>query len=111
MDMQKKPKHIGNVGVDAGLIWIGDPCYVLPDDATENPGADWSAFCDALGDAMPTEKSFNFKRGHEGAGICISSGYGDGVYPVFATYNDEGRIASVTVQFIGSMPSRHRHRG
>jgi hypothetical protein len=35
-----RSKLIGRIGADAGLCWIGDPCYVLPDDASQNPGAD-----------------------------------------------------------------------
>ena len=31
-------KHLGHISVDAGLCWIGDPCYVLPSDADKNPG-------------------------------------------------------------------------
>ena len=22
-------EHIGEIGVDAGLCWLGDPCYIL----------------------------------------------------------------------------------
>jgi hypothetical protein len=30
----------------------------------------------------------------------VSTGYGDGVYPVFAAFNNEGRVARVWVEFI-----------
>ena len=92
-------KLIGHIGVDAGLCWIGDPCYVLPDDAEGNPGADWSEFCNQLDPDNPVAKSFNYKAGHEGLGVCVSTGYGDGTYPVEAEYRD-GRIASVKITFI-----------
>ena len=26
---------IGSIGVDAGMCFIGDPCYTLPDDASQ----------------------------------------------------------------------------
>ncbi len=46
----------------------------------------------------------NFKLGHEGAGVAFSSGFGDGVYDVFARYSDEGdwgrRIAEVRIVLI-----------
>ena len=45
-------KQIGTIGVDAGLCWIGDPCYVLPTDSEERKVeeiSDWSAFCDKMG--------------------------------------------------------------
>jgi hypothetical protein len=41
-----------------------------------------------------------FKMGHFGAGVAVSSGYGDGVYPVIAHYNKDGRVAKVEIKFI-----------
>jgi Protein of unknown function (DUF4241) len=38
-----------------------------------------------------------YKLGHAGAGVAFSSGYGDGVYPVYATYNKEGRVVKVVI--------------
>lgn len=29
--------------------------------------------------------------------VAFSSGYGDGLYPVYAEYNDDGRIVRVTI--------------
>jgi hypothetical protein len=39
----------------------------------------------------------SFKMGHTGAGLAFSTAYGDGMYPVYAHYNEEGVILSVTV--------------
>ena len=33
--MEKKVVKVGEVGVDADLIWIGDPCYIF--DGEERP--------------------------------------------------------------------------
>lgn len=94
-----KIKTIGYIGIDAGLCWIGDPCYVLPDDASQRDQVkDWSKFCIEMKGSK--HKSFNYKMGHEGLGVCVSTGYGDGEYPVKATFNNEGRVASVTILFI-----------
>ncbi len=89
-------KIVGYISVDAGLCWIGDPCYVLPDDAEDNPGADWGEFCDKL---EYEATSFKHKAGHEGVGVCISTGYGDGTYPVEVEYKD-GRISKAIITFI-----------
>lgn len=91
----------GVIGVDAGLCWIGDPCYILHQ--KENPaaiGKDWGEFCDILGEDYPTVKQFDYDMGHEGLGMCVSTGYGDGVYPVFVTKNSEGRVVRVTIEFV-----------
>lgn len=97
-------KHIGEIGVDAGLCWIGDPSYVLH---AERPprsiGATWEQFCDILDEdgQYPVCKQFCYDLGHPGLGIVVSTGHGDGVYPVIAEFNGDGRIARVTVEFIG----------
>ena len=35
-----------------------------------------------------------------GLAVCTSTGYGDGMYPVIATYNEDGRVAAVEIKFI-----------
>ena len=98
------PKQIGEIGVDAGLCWIGDPCYILHKDQPPKAiGTSWAEFCDILreDDQYPVCKQFGYDLGHSGLGIVVSTGYGDGVYPVYAEFNDDGRIASVCVEFIG----------
>jgi len=39
-----------------------------------------------------------FKLGHVGAGLAFSTAYGDGMYPVYAKYDKDGVIVSVTVK-------------
>jgi hypothetical protein len=92
-------KRVGEIAVDAGLCWVGDPCYVLPDDAS-NAGQvrDWSKFCSSVGESQTTQ--FKFEHGHTGLGVAVSTGWGDGMYPVYVEYSEEGRIASVQVVFI-----------
>ena len=96
-------KKIGYISVDAGVCWIGDPCYIL-DGKPPKPLDDWSSFCESLGGEHPTMHSFNHRNGTEGLGVCVSTGIGDGVYPVFATVKEvEGwgeRVTSVTINFM-----------
>ena len=89
----------GSVGVDAGLCWVGDPCYILhTDEKPKAIGEDWSDFCNLL--SHPTVQQFNYDMGHAGLGVCVSTGYGDGLYPVEVRYSDEGRVAELRVTFI-----------
>lgn len=97
-------EKVGEFCVDAGICWIGDPCYVMPYDAS---GADvvrnWDKFCDQLktADGQPKDAAqFRFKEGHIGLGVCVSTGWGDGQYPVYIERNEEGRIARVLIEFI-----------
>ncbi len=103
--MSDKPKweQVGVIGVDAGLCWIGDPCYCVTPDCTEHPAKTWGDFCDILAaedERHPTTKQWNYKRGHAGLGVSVQTGYGDGTYPVSVRRAPDGRIAEVKVVFI-----------
>ena len=93
-----KKIDLGNIFVDAGLCWIGDPCYVLGDDAS-NRVTEWSDFCGKIAHM----KHHSAPLG-EGTGIAVHTGYGDGSYPVTAEIEDCGgwgpRVKSVTITFI-----------
>lgn len=94
-------ERVGEIGVDAGLCWVGDPCYILHKTKATTPkgiGKNWGDFCDLLEDKAT---QFNYDRGHAGLGVCVSTGYGDGTYPVFIKRNHEGRVAEVKVVFDG----------
>jgi hypothetical protein len=91
-------KKVGVIGIDAGLCWIGDPCY-LTADSSENPAKTWEEFCKKLPNKAMS-KQWNYKMGHPGLGVSVSTGYGDGEYNVYVKKNDEGRIAEVKVVFI-----------
>jgi hypothetical protein len=100
--MTKRKRRVGPIGVDSGLLWLGDPCYTLPDDSRVNPGRDWDAFTKTMID-MPYPAMKNW----DGLGVCVSTG-GDGSYPVDVTLVD-GRVQSVTVTFF--KPTKERRDG
>ncbi len=95
-----KWEKVGEIGVDAGLCWVGDPCYIMGEDASSHPCKTWNEFCDKL---QRGEKKgimqWNYPLGHAGLGVTVETGYGDGVYPVYVKRNDEGRIMQVKVMF------------
>jgi hypothetical protein len=61
-------------------------------------GRNWLEFCDKLNEDGPTLKSFNHSPNNEGLGVCVSTGWGDGYYPVYVRIKN-GRVSSVTVDF------------
>ena len=97
---------VGEIGVDAGLCWIGDPCYIIhPDSLPEDIGKDWDEFCNRLFERESKvnhggASQWNYDKGHSGLGVTVSTGYGDGMYPVQVRRNNEGRVAEVRVVFI-----------
>ena len=54
----------------------------------------YSACCNA---SESGDHQLNFPIRASGAGVCFSSGYGDGVYAVLGRKNEEGRIVEVRI--------------
>lgn len=103
--------QVGSVGVDAGMVMLCDPCYIrdewtsqqedekLHDDKYTNEFS-YRGCCSTMSKNNKAGQ-LNYKMGHAGAGVVVSSGYGDGYYPVYVTYADGGeRVAEVKVVFI-----------
>jgi hypothetical protein len=103
---------VGMVGVDAGMVMVGDPCYLNTYGKESTDGFEW---VESEVDAQKSTKKFDYSYsgacaatlGEDSAGelgraaaVAVSSGYGDGVYPVYATYNHEGRISKLEVVFV-----------
>ena len=70
---------IGHVGVDAGLLTIGDPCYFSGIDY------DNDILPTVLGGYNRNESHWNID--YSGGMIVFSTTWGDGVYPVYAKFN------------------------
>lgn len=90
-------RKVGEIGVDVGMCWIGDPSYILFKTAktrAKSLGNSWDDFIGAGDDGQ-----FNYDHGAPGLGVCVSTGYGDGTYPVEARIVD-GRVAEVRIVFI-----------
>jgi len=97
----------GDIGVDAGLCWVGDPCYCVTPDATDHPAKTWNEFCAKLrSDGMEKDgvAQWNYAKGHPGLGVSVHAGYGDGFYPVYVRRAANGRIAEMRVTFIEQEP-------
>jgi len=101
---------VGYCDVDAGLIMIGDPCYASVDGKDDSESRhqihDWNEFCAWIHN---DDEPFLFKAiphlaGHEGGGVVVSSGFGDGSYPVYVTLKDYGawgtRVTGLRISFV-----------
>jgi len=97
----------GFIGVDAGVVWIGDPCYCVTPDTDSHPAKTWPEFCDKL-EAAPNKEVVPFSYKGEtmlpggtdsNLGIVVHTAHGDGSYPVFVKKNRDGQVSSVTIMF------------
>ena len=95
-----KTKKIGQIGVDAGMVMIGDPCYHLhAEERYRSPkfGTSWNGFCASLGDGLSSQIG-------KLLAVVVQAGFGDGLYDVYADIEDYGdlgeRIKAVHVIFI-----------
>jgi len=107
-------KLIGYCGVDSGSILIADPCYVLPDKEIYNypeklkeyskEHADYSGiFTQLHGEKDPEWKNQagEVLLAHvAGTGVLSHTHSGDGNYPVYAELDDNGKVKSLTIEFV-----------
>ncbi len=85
---------VGDIAVDTGNIIVADPCYVLKGEATDGITFEHAVGLDLP--KMPDEAVRSLAE--EGNGLLIQTGYGDGLYPVFAMIED-GRVMSLRIDF------------
>jgi hypothetical protein len=103
--MSTSVKHIGDIGVDAGLCWIGDPSYILHGKKAKAVGKNWHDFCALLHRREYTGAApLPYDDGRPGLGVVVTPGPGDGHYPVYAEITADGRIAKVWVEFLPDTP-------
>ena len=97
---------IGQFSVDSGQAIIGDPCYL---DEWQNWDRDKDSFeshANKVGEygylgACNATLSKGFGELGEQSAVAFSTGYGDGLYPVYANINEDGRVGLVVIDFTG----------
>jgi hypothetical protein len=97
---------IGHIAVDSGQAMVGDPCYLDEwepwNDSTEefDEHPKHAGKYSYLGACNATLDKGYGELGMA-SGVVFSTGYGDGLYPVYAEINDDGRVARVVIEFVG----------
>jgi hypothetical protein len=107
----KKRELLGYVGVDSGQLLITDPCYIsdfknneyaAPHETKQGKTEySYAGACHATLGEKQGGSLFN-DIGAE-LGVAFSSGYGDGVYPVYVEYNDDPkdkRVKRIIIELI-----------
>jgi len=96
---------IGEVFVDSGQMMVGDPCYL--NQWVDSQSLDFDKRSgDYSYEGACQETTQGDRAGVLGGGLSAvcATGFGDGRYPVYVEYSDEGdwgtRVKSITVEFI-----------
>lgn len=84
-------KLIGYVAVDSGQLLVTDPCYLKDftsneletEEVKEIYDYSYDGCCNATLNSR-IGGCLGFKNGGDGAGVAFVSGWGDGMYPVYA---------------------------
>jgi len=95
----------GTFGVDSGQAMVGDPCYL--DDWKTNNGEKWELE-GKVGEysyqgASATTLAGNYGELGISTAVVFSTGYGDGLYPVYVKLNNDGRVSKVVIDFEGDI--------
>ena len=96
----------GHFSVDSGQAMIGDPCYL--EEWKTNEGEEWNLEgkenqYSYQGASATTIKMDAGTLGTDTA-VVLSTGYGDGTYPVYVHYNEDGRILMALIDMSGEAP-------
>jgi len=93
--------YAGSFGVDSGQAMVGDPAYL--DDWDTNKNEDWDLEGKfgqySYQGASATTLKDNYGELGTGTAVVFSTGWGDGLYPVYAKLNDEGRVSMIVIDF------------
>lgn len=98
--------YAGSFAVDSGQAMVGDPCYLDGWEPWEN-GTTFDheakkgeySYLGACG----TTLADGFGQLGNASAVVFSTGYGDGLYPVYVKLNDDGRVGMVVIDFDGEL--------
>ena len=95
-------RQVGRTGVDAGMILITDPCYVVrnPGDHQYQPFRSYEELWEQLGLGDTSKPAYQCTN-ENGAdiGVVVGNFGGDGVYPVYVEVGPHGRVRAAMILF------------
>jgi hypothetical protein len=96
---------VGSIAVDSGQAMVGDPCYL--DGWQTNEGDEWNLE-GKVGEysyhgASATTLANSAGELGIGKAVVFNTGYGDGYYPVYVKYDEDGRVVQVVIDFEGTL--------
>lgn len=99
--------YAGSFGVDSGLAMVGDPCYLdkWKEWDEKEPFDNYKTSAGQYGylGAYGTIAATGYGELGLGEAVAFTTGYGDGVYPVYIQLNEDGRVCKVVIDFDGGI--------
>jgi Protein of unknown function (DUF4241) len=93
-------EQIAAVGVDSGIIWVGDPSYTMTPDTPFAIAGNWQEFVERTFEHQQNRVARWTKPEWGDIGVAVETGDGDGVYPVYVRRRAEtGQIVELRVSF------------
>jgi len=97
--------YAGSFSVDSGQAMVGDPCYLTDWDTDQHQ--EWNLEGKegqySYQGASATTLTNNFGQLGTATAVAFSTGYGDGIYPVYVKLNEDNRVAMVVIDFEGEL--------
>jgi hypothetical protein len=96
--------YAGSFAVDSGQAMVGDPCYLDGWDTNKND--EWELEGKVGQYSYQGASATTLANNYGGLGnsaVVFSTGYGDGLYPVYVQMNDDGRVSKVVIDFDGDI--------
>lgn len=97
---------IGEFSVDSGQAMVGDPCYLEEWKPWNSEEDNFEDHVNKVGEygylgACNATLTNNFGQIGGMNAVVFNTGYGDGLYPVYAHINEDGRVGMVVIDFTG----------
>jgi hypothetical protein len=86
---------IGHVGVDAGIVVVGDPCYLVAGGSAVDP--QWQDVVVQMFDKANPHRIDGTTAVAVGGTIMTTTPKGDDMYPVYAEVDDAGQILGLRI--------------
>lgn len=102
----KDLQYAGTFMVDSGQAIIGDPCYLDEWQKWDSKDPfEYESKAGEYGYLGACGLTIKNKFGVLGSGeaVALSTGYGDGAYPVYVKLNEDGRVVMAVIDFNGEL--------
>jgi hypothetical protein len=94
--MSDHERLIGHIGFDAGIVALGDPCYLIAGGGPNDP--EWQDVVAQVFDDDNPRRVQGTSAVQVHGTIMTTTPSGDGAYPVYAELDDPGQVLALRVE-------------